>query len=187
MLLKVEGLVAGYAEPVVGPFSFTVGENEIVGLAGPNGSGKSTLLRALVGAARRFRGSIERAASLQLAYQSQHGNRPEELPLKARELVRLMDGDAAALPPRLQALSDVRLDRLSGGQRQLFYVWAALSNPAPLVLLDEPTNNLDPKGVALLEQRLLDLEPGRAAVVVSHESEFLRRVCSRVIELADES
>lgn len=182
-LLSISGLSAGYEQPVVGPLSFQVNAGEVVGLAGANGCGKSTVLRALVGAAQVFAGRVEKAAGVRVALQSQHSSRPEELPLRARELLQLMNVDVNSLPPRLQALLDDRLDRLSGGQRQLFMVWAALAHPARLVLLDEPTNNLDPDGVALLTRQLSALEPERGALVVSHETEFLREACDRVIQL----
>lgn len=182
-LLEIRELRAGYGQPVVGPLSLSLRPGEVLGLAGPNGCGKSTVLKALVGAARCFGGSVQRAADLRIAYQCQHDDGLEELPLNGGELLRLMQAGQAPLPARLQALLRTRLDRLSGGQRQLLMVWAALGHPAPLVLLDEPTNNLDPPGIELLAQRLQTLEPGRAALVVSHDSAFLQRVCHRVCEL----
>ena len=68
-LLRVEGLVAGYSRPVVGPLSFTVGSGEVVGLWGTNGTGKSTVLNAIGRSARVFDGIVERAPGLTLAYQ----------------------------------------------------------------------------------------------------------------------
>jgi ATPase subunit of ABC transporter with duplicated ATPase domains len=183
LLLRVDRLRAGYRSPVIGPLSLQVAAGEVVGIGGPNGSGKSTLLRAIAGAARVFDGRIDKQEGLQLAFQSQHGGRPFELPLTGAELLRVMEADAGALPERLSELAATRLDRLSGGQRQLFMVWAALANPARLVLLDEPTNNLDPDGVRLLGKRLRALEPGRAVLIVSHESRFLRGVCTRLIAM----
>lgn len=181
-LLDISDLRAGYTAPVVGPLSLSLTAGEIVGLVGPNGSGKSTALRAVVGAARVFTGHIRRSHA-RMAYQAQQSEAPEALPLRAVELLRLMDAREPP-PPRLATLMDERLDRLSGGQRQLLAVWAVLTHPAPLVLLDEPTNNLDPDGVDLLAERLRTPEAGRGVLVVSHDRAFLSSVCTRTVEVS---
>lgn len=80
-----------------------------------------------------------------------------------------------------------RLDRLSGGQHQLLCVWAALAGPGRLVLLDEPTNNLDPTHMALLAQMLAARAADRAVLLVSHERAFLDAHCTRVLELSTSS
>ncbi|SEO72092.1 ABC transporter [Aquisalimonas asiatica] len=183
-LLTAEGLRAGYEGPVIGPLDFFVGAGEVVGLSGPNGCGKSTIMRVLTGEATVFSGRITRSDGLRLAYQPQTGFDTGETPLRVREVLRLMDVDAATLPERLRALLDVRVDRLSGGQRQLLMVWAAVGHPADLLLLDEPTNNLDPDGEALLAETLGTLGSQRGALVISHEQDFLRQVAHRLVEVA---
>ncbi len=182
-LLAVTDLVAGYEGPVVGPLSFELAAGEVVALTGANGAGKSTVLRALTGQARLFGGVIRRGGGVRLAYQAQQAPDIGELPLRAREFLALTGTpDPARLPERLQRLLHLRLDRLSGGQRQLFLVWAALLHPGRVLLLDEPSNNLDTDGERLLAEALAALPPERGALVISHEPDFLARVAHRVVE-----
>jgi ATPase subunit of ABC transporter with duplicated ATPase domains len=184
-LITLDGVRAGYEAPVVGPLSFAVRPGEVVGLSGPNGCGKTTVMRVLTGEARVFAGRVERGPELDIAYQAQQGIELEELPLRALELFRLMsDADPGALPARLQRILDRRIDRLSGGERQLLTVWSVLSHPARLLLLDEPTNNLDPDGEQLLSDALRGQAGHRGVLVISHENGFLQRVCDRLVEVA---
>ena len=92
----------------------------------------------------------------------------------------------AGLPPWLAGRIDDRLDRLSGGQRHYLTLWAVLLAPADLVLLDEPTNNLDRAGVDHLAGVLRRLAgSGIGLVLVSHDHEFVERVCDQVIVLVE--
>jgi zinc transport system ATP-binding protein len=182
-LLQTDGLVVGYAKPVVGPLSLQVDVGEVVGLWGPNGSGKSTLLKAIAGAARRFGGSLTKAPGLTLGWLDQQPARLPEMPFTAREYFDFARANREAPPSRMASWLSRRVDRLSGGQFQLLRVWAVLGGSADLVLLDEPTNNLDPTGQAELA-RVLKTEQGRRAVLlVSHERAFLDAACNRVVEL----
>lgn len=182
-LLRVDGLVAGYAEPVIGPVSFTMAPGEVVGLQGANGSGKSTLLRAIAGQARCFGGHLERAAGLTLGWQLQQPVRLAEMPLSGHDYLRFAQAGGTAPPPRLAAWLPRRVDTLSGGQFQLLAVWAMLGGTADLVLLDEPTNNLDPAGEQLLTELLHALPRRRSVLLVSHERPFLEAACHRVVEI----
>jgi ATPase subunit of ABC transporter with duplicated ATPase domains len=182
-VLRLSALTAGYLKPVVGPVSFEVRARQIVGLRGPNGSGKSTLLRAIGGGARVFSGAIERQAGLRIAHQHQNPLPLEDVPLSGRDLLNLTRARAQGLPPWIEPLLDQRLDRLSGGQLQLLQVWACLKAPVDLVMLDEPTNNVDRAGVEFLEGTLLEGEDRPAVLLISHDHRFLRAVCDDIVEL----
>jgi zinc transport system ATP-binding protein len=186
-LLRTDQLVAGYQRPVVGPVSLEVRRGEVVGLWGANGSGKSTLLNALTGAARIWSGCLQRAPGLRVAYQEQQPVRLPVMPLSGRDLLRVATVAAAvsAPPPALAGLLGRRLDRLSGGQYQVLAVWAALAGGADLVLLDEPTNSLDPDAEQLLVELLCDPPQSVGVLLVSHEQRFLEAACSRVVDLRD--
>ena len=182
-LLTISGLRAGWQRPIVGPLSLTLRRGDVVGLWGANGSGKSTLLSAIAGESRIFTGSIQHAPNLRLAVQPQAQVRVPSLPLTGRELLRVAQAGVKDAPPSLAATFHQRIDRLSGGQYQLLCVWAALTGGADLILLDEPTNNLDPAHEAMLAD-ILDLHAAtRAVLVVSHERAFLDRICQRIIDL----
>ncbi len=183
-LLELRDIVVGYHAPVVGPASLTIAPGEIVGLNGPNGVGKSTLLGAITGTARIFAGTVHRHAQLRIAHHRQRPERPSELPLRGRELLTLMQTDTADGPDWLTAHLDRPIDEFSGGQFQFLQTWACLRSPANLILLDEPTNNLDGAGIAHLSGWLTSLHPTRAVMLVSHESAFLRQHCTRLVELA---
>lgn len=183
-LLRIEQLVAGWQQPATRPIDLSLVAGEIVGLTGPNGVGKSTLLAALAGRARIFSGRIEQRAGLRLALQTQDVPPVDGLPLSGRELLALTGATADGLPPWLDERLDLRLDRLSGGQRHYLALWAILQAPADLVLLDEPTNNLDAAGVAHLTAHLRErAEAGAGMIVVSHDAAFVEGVCDRVLVL----
>ncbi|MDD3519310.1 MAG: ATP-binding cassette domain-containing protein, partial [Chromatiales bacterium] len=146
-LLVCRDIVAGHRHPVVGPVGFTLAAGEVVGLLGPNGCGKSTLLGALTGTSRLFSGAIERRPGLRLTHHRQRVERPHELPMTGRDLLRTLAADRRPPPAPLTSMLDCRLDHLSGGQFQLVLIWATLASGSDLVLLDEPTNHLDPAAV----------------------------------------
>lgn len=183
-LLHIEQLVAGWQQPATQPFDLSLSAGEIVGLTGPNGVGKSTLLAALAGRASVFSGRVEQRPGLRLALQTQDIPPLDGLPLSGRELLALTGATADGLPPWLAEHLDLRLDRLSGGQRHYLALWAILQAPADLVLLDEPTNNLDAAGVAHLTAHLRDrAKAGAGMIVVSHDAAFVEGVCDRVLVL----
>jgi zinc transport system ATP-binding protein len=184
-VLELEALVAGWRRPVVGPVSLTLARGEVVGIWGANGSGKSTLLAAIAGQARRFDGRLRLTPGVGIAVQPQAPVRLDPLPVTGCELLTIAGADlnAAGLPRTLAALLPQRLDRISGGQHQLLCVWAALAGPAGLVLLDEPTNNLDPVHTAVLAEMLTARRADRAVLLVSHERAFLEAHCSRILAL----
>ena len=185
-LIRARGLVAGWDSSATAPLDFVVESGRILGLTGANGVGKTTLLSALAGRARVFSGVLETRPALRLALQTQDVPPVEGVPLSGRELLALTGAAGDGLPPWLVGRLDDRLDRLSGGQRHYLTLWAVLQAPADLVLLDEPTNNLDAAGVAHLASALRRLAgSGTGIVVVSHDHEFVEAVCDQVIVLRE--
>jgi ATPase subunit of ABC transporter with duplicated ATPase domains len=183
-LLRTEKLVVGWQQPATQPLDLSVTAGEIVGLTGPNGVGKSTVLAAIAGRAKVFSGRIEARPGLRLALQTQDVPPVVGLPLSGRELLALTGATPDGLPVWLAERIDSRLDRLSGGQRHYLTLWAILQAPGDLMLLDEPTNNLDVAGVAHLTEHLRDrAAAGAGLLVVSHDTAFVEAVCDRVITL----
>lgn len=183
-LLRLDALIAGYARPVVGPLTLTLARGEVLGLWGPNGSGKSTLLKAIGRSARIFSGSITLQPGATLAHLDQQPVRLPAMPISGRELLQAAGARPDLLkltpPDTLAPLLQQRIDRLSGGQYQLLWMWSALVTDADLMLLDEPTNNLDPVHRAALIALLARECAERGVLIVSHDHDFLARVCSRL-------
>jgi ABC-type Mn2+/Zn2+ transport system ATPase subunit len=183
-LIVLDGVVAGYATPVVGPVSLTVAQGEIVGLTGPNGSGKTTLVNAIIGTARVIEGQLRKAPGLRINVQRQHPVRLPEMPFTGRDVLRLVGTGDRPVPESLRSFVERRIDRLSGGQFQLLQVWACLSAAADLVVLDEPTTNMDPASKTSLEEILrASHELVGSILVISHDHAFLERVTSRIVRI----
>lgn len=183
-LIRTEQLVAGWQQPATASLDMTLTAGRILGLTGPNGVGKSTVLSALAGRAKCYSGTISLRPGLRLALQTQDVPPLNDLPLCGRELLALTQATAAGLPPWLLDRLDLRVDRLSGGQRHYLSLWAILQAPADVVLLDEPTNNLDAAGTehlaSALRQRVAN---GAAIILVSHDAAFVSAVCDQVLVL----
>ena len=182
-LLHLQDITVGYQKPILARVTFQVKKGEVLGLSGSNGCGKSTLLKALSGEARIFSGVVTKLPELKISLQKQHPPRLADFPLSAHEYLTLMAADKALLPPRLELLRHQRVDSLSGGQFQLLSIFACLASPSQLVLLDEPTNNLDPAGVSLLLEMLKNRRPEQGIVLISHDHDFVHAATTRQIDL----
>jgi ABC-2 type transport system ATP-binding protein len=203
--LDVRGVVKTYrgaAVPANDGIDLEVAIGEVFGLLGPNGAGKSTLVRQLAGLTRPDSGRIRlfdsdldspSAASSYVAYLAQDEPALDELPVRLavettarlRGVDRKRAGSAAtALLDELDlgAVSDRPLSRLSGGQRRLACVAAALAADRPVLLLDEPTTGLDPvarRSVwAAIHRRRADA--GTTVVLVTHNVIEAETVLDRV-------
>jgi zinc transport system ATP-binding protein len=185
-LLEVDALETGYSEPVIGPISFRVERGQVVGLVGPNGIGKSTLLKAIADGAQIFSGRVFRKDGLTIAWMEQQQVRLPEMPFNGWEYLRYAGATQHAPPDRLARWLDQRVDSLSGGQFQFLSCWSALGGNAELVLLDEPTNNLDEESADALRAILRHdgaARADRAVLIVSHDHAFLRGICDRVLDI----
>ena len=212
-MLKVEGLRFGYgAEAVLDGVGLEVGRGELVGLVGPNGSGKTTLLRVISGvlAASAGRVSVDgkdlaglkaSARARLVSVVPQNPQLPEgftvrELVLMARNShLRLLEwegrGDLEAVNRAMEdtavlGLADRTLGTVSGGERQRAVVAMALAQDTPVMLLDEPTSNLDlahQTGIMDLVVGLME-ERGTAVVVAMHDLTLAAQYCDRLVMLS---
>ena len=183
-LIELRGASLGYPGRVVlEGVDLTLGTGELMGLVGPNGSGKSTLLRTLLGVIPPLQGRC--LVRARLGYCPQRVQLDPVFPFTAAEVVRmgLLAPQARALLPRapelvhealsacgVSELAERPLRDLSGGQRQRVLVARALVARPEVLILDEPTNDLDLRG----EHELLELvralhAGGRAVILVSHQ------------------
>ena len=171
--------------PVVRDFSARIMRGDRVGLIGPNGAGKTTLLRLLLGELAPDRGEVRRGANVEVAYYDQQR---EQLDPERTVFDTLGDGNDTVtvdgqsrhvnaylrdfLFPAERAQSPVKA--LSGGERNRLLLARLFTRPANLLVLDEPTNDLDLETLELLEAQLVEW-PG-TLLLVSHDRAFLDNV-----------
>ena len=166
-----------------------------LGLVGPNGSGKTTLLRMFAGEVAPDTGTIEKADFLRIVYFDQHREQldadvtlrralaPEGDIVLYRDRPVHVAGWARRFLFRSEQL-DVAVGRLSGGERARAVIARLMLQPADLLLMDEPTNDLDIPTLEVLEESLLEF-PG-SLVLVTHDRFMLDRVSTTVLGLDGE-
>jgi len=194
VLDAVEVSVAYGRRIVLDRVTWRLGPGERLGLVGVNGSGKTTLLNVLAGEIAPSKGEVERGATVRLAHLSQdtveipgHLRVLESLE-EVRGVARLSGGQeitAGMLCERFGFRGDrarTLVRDLSGGERRRLQLMRLLMGEPNVILLDEPTNDLDIDTLTALED-LLDSWPG-TLVVVSHDRYFVERVCDNVYALA---
>jgi ABC-2 type transport system ATP-binding protein len=201
-VLVVDQLSKRYgARLAVDHVSFGVGAGEVMGLLGPNGSGKSTILRMLAGYLRPTSGTAHIAGfdvvTAGLQARQQVGYVPEDIPLYAhmqvREFLTFMGQLKGLRGPALRhhiamvcdrvALSHVQhtaIGKLSRGYRQRVAIAQALLHDPPLLILDEPTNGLDPQQIIEIRQLIKVLAATRTILVTSHILSEIEKVAQRV-------
>ena len=159
--------------------SVTVSDGDRLGVVGINGTGKSTLLRVLAGTLNAESGEVRRGRGIRTGFLDQEAPVP---PGPVRGAVA--EGwEAEAVLDRLGmgALLDRDTSELSGGQAKRVALAAVLSRPAELLVLDEPTNQLDLRAISWLEGWLAGFRGG--LVLVTHDRHLLDRVATRMLEL----
>jgi len=179
-------------EPLIKDFSTLVLRGDKIGIMGPNGSGKTTLLKILLGGLEPKSGSIRLGANLEIAYFDQMR---EELDYDKTVQENLAEGqDTLVVGGRQRHVisylkdflftadrvhSPVRV--LSGGERNRLLLAKLFAKPANLLVLDEPTNDLDRDTLLLLENLLVEFEG--TVLLVSHDRQFLNNVVAGTLVL----
>ena len=188
--VEVKDLCKAYGDKVLmKDFTYIFLKNDRVGIIGPNGSGKSTLMKMLAGWVEPDSGTIQIGQTVKMGYFSQENEAMDES-LKvidyiknAAEYVKTKDGSISAsqmlerflFPSGMQYTA---IGRLSGGERRRLYLLRILMEAPNVILLDEPTNDLDIQTLTILED-YLDTFPG-IVIAVSHDRYFLDRVVNRI-------
>lgn len=169
-------------------FSYNILRNDRIGIVGNNGCGKTTLLRIIMGQVTPDTGSVEIGETVRIGYFSQES---EEMDPNLRVIkyveeiarnVKTKDGYLSASQMLEKFLfpsymHSVRIEKLSGGERRRLYLLAVLMRAPNVLILDEPTNDLDIDTLTVLEDYLDDF-PG-AVLIVSHDRYFLDRLVIR--------
>jgi len=183
------------AKPLIQDFSITIMRGDRIGLIGNNGVGKTTLLRLLLGKLEPQSGTIKHGTNLEVGYFDQlrqtldleksvaynvgEGRTYITLNGKDRHIVGYLKGFLFS-PKR----SEMPVKALSGGERNRVILAKLFTQPANLLVLDEPTNDLDIETLEVLEQKLSAFSG--TLIVVSHDREFLDNVVTSTIVFEDD-
>ena len=177
---------------LIGNLSTTIMRGDRVGIIGPNGAGKSTLLKIMLGDLAPERGHATLGTGIQIAYFDQHrvqlNNELNALDnvAQGREYIELNGSrkhiigylqDFLFSPERARA----PITRLSGGERNRLLLAKLFAQPSNLLVMDEPTNDLDVETLELLEELLTEYQG--TLLLVSHDREFLDNVVSSTLVL----
>jgi len=182
--------------PIIRDLSTTVMRGDRIGIIGPNGSGKTTLLRVLLGQLAPSTGAVRLGTNLRIAFFDQlreqlddektvadnvaDGYETVQIGGQPRHVIGYLQ-DFLFTPDRTRTL----VKFLSGGERNRVLLARLFAKPANLIVLDEPTNDLDAETLEMLEERLVDFSG--TVLVVSHDRSFLDNVVTStlVFETAD--
>ena len=182
-------------QPLVRDFSTTILRGDRIGLIGPNGSGKTTLLKLLLDALPPDAGEVKLGTQLQVAYFDQYratlredwnamenvaeGSDTVEIGGSKKHVLGYLQ-DFLFTPERARA----PITRLSGGERNRLLLAKLFAQPSNLLVMDEPTNDLDVETLELLEELLADY-PG-TLLLVSHDRDFLDNVVTSTLVMEGE-
>lgn len=190
VVIDAENVTYGYEQPIIKNFSTTILRGDKIGIIGPNGCGKTTLLRLLLGELTSTTGTIKMGTQLQVAYFDQLRNQfDEEKSLrenisggsdqvtvngKSRHIVSYLQ-DFLFAPDRIS----IPVCHLSGGERNRLLLAKLFTKPTNMLVLDEPTNDLDVETLELLEALLVDYSG--TILLVSHDRVFLNNIVTSTL------
>jgi ATP-binding cassette subfamily F protein uup len=192
LVIEAKGIAKAYDDrPIVDGFSTRIMRGDRVGIVGPNGSGKTTLIQMLTGALPPDHGTVKLGANLEMAALDQHrdsldagttvadaltGGSGETVMVggQARHVIGYMK-DFLFTPEQART----PLGKLSGGERGRLMLAQVLAKPSNLLVLDEPTNDLDLETLDVLENMIGDY--AGTVLLISHDRDFLDRLVGSVI------
>jgi ABC transport system ATP-binding/permease protein len=192
LVIEAKGIGKNYeGRPIVSDFSTRIQRGDRIGIVGPNGSGKTTLISMLTGILPPDTGSVKLGSTLSIATLNQHRDSLDPN-VTVRDALTGGGGDTVEvngvskhvigyMRDFLFAPEQARtpLGKLSGGERGRLMLAQALAKPSNLLVLDEPTNDLDMETLDVLEDMLADY-PG-TVLLISHDRDFLDRLVGGVI------
>jgi ATP-binding cassette ChvD family protein len=191
LVIEAKGLAKAYGEKILfDNLNFNLPQGGIVGIIGPNGAGKTTLFRILTGQETADAGEIRIGPTVQLAYVDQSRQSLDDRKTVWQEISNGLDmlkvgnyeTPSRAYVGRFNfrgAQQQQAIGDLSGGERNRVHLAKVLKEGGNVILLDEPTNDLDVETLRALEEALLSF-PG-CAVVISHDRWFLDRIATHIL------
>lgn len=175
---------------LINDFSYILLRDDRIGIIGPNGSGKSTLLKIIAGKLDPDSGKVLTGETVKIGFFSQESDemnqslRVIEYIREQAEFLTMSDGSVVSASQMLErflfppAVQWTPISKLSGGEKRRLYLLRVLMGSPNILMLDEPTNDLDIQTLTILESYLDDF-PG-AVIVVSHDRYFLDRIISKL-------
>ena len=191
LVLEAQGIGCMYeGRHLFRDFSTTIIRGDKIGIIGPNGSGKTTLLKMLLGSMEPHSGSVRRGTRIEAAYFDQHreqlsddrsvmdnvadGSGHVTVNGKTRHIIGYLEN--FLFPPE-RARSQVKV--LSGGERNRALLAKLFTKPSNVLVMDEPTNDLDTDTLELLEEMLMEYKG--TIFLVSHDREFLNNIVTSTL------
>ena len=194
--VELEHITKAYGgRTLIQDFSYIFLKNDRIGIIGPNGCGKSTLMKIINGNVEPDAGSVEIGQTIKIGYFSQENEALDES-LKAieyvregAEYIRTEDGNISASQMLERFLFDgsmqwSRIEKLSGGEKRRLYLLRILMEAPNVLILDEPTNDLDIQTLSILEDYLDNFEG--IVITVSHDRYFLDRIARRIFAFEED-
>ncbi len=193
--IELNGVSKSYGDrKLIRDFSYILLPGDRIGIIGPNGCGKSTLLNILTGILSPDEGTVDTGTTIKLGYFSQENEYMDES-LKVidyiretAEYIQTSEGTATAsqMCERflfIGSMQYTQIAKLSGGEKRRLYLLKILMEAPNVLVLDEPTNDLDIQTLTILED-YLESYPG-IVVTVSHDRYFLDKIASRIFSFED--
>jgi ATPase subunit of ABC transporter with duplicated ATPase domains len=196
-VISIEGLNKAYGDRLlIGDLTFKIPPNGVIGIIGPNGAGKSTLFRMITGQEKPDSGSITIGDSVKLGFVDQSRDNLDDKKNVWEEISGGLDVltiNGRDVPSRAYVSSfnfkggdqQKKVGLLSGGERNRVHLAKTLLQGANVLMLDEPTNDLDVETLQALESAIEDF-PG-CVVVISHDRWFLNRLATHILAFEGDS
>jgi len=197
VVIEFNGVSKGYADKLLmEDVTFTLPPGGVIGVIGPNGAGKTTLFKMIVGAEKPDTGTVRIGETVQLAYvdQSRDDLDPDktlwEMIADGKDTLELgkQTVNSRSYVARFNfsgADQQKKVGMLSGGERNRVHLARLLKSGANVILLDEPTNDLDVNTMRALEEAIENF--AGSVVVISHDRWFLDRVCTHIMAFEGDS
>jgi ABC transport system ATP-binding/permease protein len=199
-VIELTGIGKGYdGRSLIQDFTYEFSPEDRVGIIGPNGAGKSTLMNIITGQVVPDTGTVEIGSTIHFGYFDQHSDdlslKPEQRVIDylkdVAELIKTADGEIITASQMLERFlfnpnqQYAPIEKLSGGEKRRLFLLKVLMGAPNVLILDEPTNDLDVQTLAVLEDYLEDFNG--CVIVVSHDRYFLDRTVDTIFAFQSDS